>query len=39
MTAQDRRKAVAAKYATLIGRNIYSQSLRDYCFKKYNDLS
>lgn len=37
MTAQDRRKAVAAKYATLIGRNIYSQSLRDYCFKKYKD--
>lgn len=37
MTAQDRRKAVAAKYATLIGRNIYSQSLRDYCFRQYKD--
>src|SRR5699024_12508629 len=37
MIAQDRRKAVAAKYSTLIGRNLYSQSLRDYCFKKYKD--
>lgn len=37
MTAQERRNAVAAKYATIIGRNIYSQTLRDYCFKKYKD--
>ena len=37
MTAQDRRKAVAAKYATLIGRNLYSQSLRDYCFRREFD--
>lgn len=37
MTAQERRKAVAAKYAVLIGRNLYSQPLRDYCFKKYKD--
>ena len=37
MTAQDRRKVVAAKYATLIGRNIYSQTLRDYCFRQYKD--
>lgn len=37
MTAQERRNAVAAKYATIIGRNIYSQPLRDYCFKKYKD--
>ena len=28
---------MAAKYATIIGRNIYSQTLRDYCFKKYKD--
>ena len=37
MTAHERRAAVAAKYGTLIGRNLYSQPLRDYCFRKYKD--
>ncbi len=37
MTAQERRAAVAAKYATIIGRNLYSQPLRDYCYRKYRD--
>lgn len=37
MTSQERRTAVAAKYATIIGRNLYSQPLRDYCFKRYKD--
>lgn len=25
------------KYAEIIGRNLYSQSLRDYCYKSYKD--
>lgn len=33
MTAQEKRQAVIAKYDMLIGRNYYSQNLRDYCFK------
>lgn len=37
MTSQEKRKAVAAKYATIIGRNYYNQDLRDYCFIKYKD--
>ncbi len=37
MTSQEKRQAVCDKYATIIGRNIYSQDLRDYCFKKYID--
>lgn len=37
MTAQERRAAVAAKYATLIGRNLYSQDWRDYCYRQYKD--
>ena len=37
MTAQERRAAVTAKYGTLIGRNLYSQPLRGYCFRRYND--
>ncbi|HBD01616.1 MAG TPA: cell wall-binding protein, partial [Lachnoclostridium sp.] len=37
MTAEQNRQAVCDRYATLIGRNIYSQNLRDYCFKKYSD--
>jgi hypothetical protein len=37
MTAEQKWQAVCDKYATLIGRNIYSQTLRDYCFKKYSD--
>ncbi len=37
MTALLRRQAVIDKYAEIIGRNIYSQSLRDYCYKVYKD--
>lgn len=37
MTAAERRKKVIEKYRELIGRNIYSQSLRDYCFRQYKD--
>lgn len=37
MTASEKRQAVIDKYAEIIGRNIYSQSLRDYCYKKYKD--
>ena len=37
MTALLRRQAVIDKYAEIIGRNIYSQSLRDYCYKTYRD--
>lgn len=37
MNATEKRIAVRDKYKTLIGRNNYSQSLRDYCFKKYKD--
>ena len=25
------------KYKTILGRNIYSQTLREYCYKKYSD--
>jgi len=37
MTALTRRQDVIDKYAEIIGRNIYSQSLRDYCYKPYKD--
>jgi len=37
MNAEQKRQAVCDKYATLIGRNIYSQTLREYFFKKYSD--
>lgn len=37
MTADEKRQAVIDKYGTIIGRNIYSESLRDYCYKKYKD--
>lgn len=37
MTANEKRAAVIAKYKTILGRNIYSQPRRDYCFKKYSD--
>lgn len=36
-TAAERRSAVIEKYLTLIGRNVYSQVLRDYCFTPYKD--
>lgn len=35
--AKKRRQNVADKYTSIIGRNIYSQNLRDYCYKKYKD--
>ncbi len=37
MTANEKRQAVANKYKTIIGRNIYNQDLRDYCFTPYKD--
>jgi cell wall-associated NlpC family hydrolase len=37
MAATDKRKSVIDKYALIIGRNIYSQTLRDYCYKPYKD--
>ena len=37
MTAAEKRKAVRDKYKTIIGRNLYSQNLRDFCYKKYKD--
>ena len=36
-TAQERRLKVRDKYRTIIGRNHYSQSRRDYCYKKHAD--
>lgn len=37
MTASEKRASVVSKYAEIIGRNYYSQNLRDYCYKKYKD--
>lgn len=37
MTALLKRQAVVNKYAEIIGRNIYNQALRDYCYKPYKD--
>ena len=37
MTAEEKRLAVIEEYKTILGRNEYSQSLRNYCFKKYTD--
>lgn len=31
------RPAFKAKYATILGRNYYSQTKRKYCYKKYSD--
>ena len=36
-TAQERRLKVRDKYRTIIGRNHYSQSRRDYCYRKHAD--
>lgn len=36
-TAAARRAAVAAQYRKFIGRNHYSQALRNYCVTKYKD--
>ena len=37
MSATYKRRSVIDKYALIIGRNIYSQTLRDYCYKPYKD--
>lgn len=37
MNANDIRELIAKTYREIIGRNKYSQSLRDYCFTKYKD--
>lgn len=37
MTATEKRLAVVKKYEEILGRNNYSQSLRDYCYKKYSN--
>lgn len=37
MTADQKRQAVCVKYAIIIGRNIYNQVLRDYCYHPYKD--
>ena len=37
MTANEKRAAVVRKYEEILGRNLYSQSLRDYCYKKYKN--
>ena len=37
VTAAEKRKAVRDAYRRIIGRNLYSQSLRDYCYHKYPD--
>lgn len=37
MTANEIRKLIAATYLEIIGRNDYSQTLRDYCYTKYKD--
>lgn len=39
MSAIDKRKSVIDNYALIIGRNVYSQTLRDYCYKPYKDGS
>lgn len=36
-TAYEKRISVRDKYKTIIGRNKYSQNLRNYCYKKYSD--
>lgn len=33
MTANEKRQMVISKYKTILGRNNYSQTLRDYCYK------
>lgn len=37
VAANEKRLAVRDMYRTIIGRNRYSQSLRDYCYRKYRD--
>lgn len=37
MTANEKRQVVVDKYETIIGRNIYDQVRRDYCYRAYTD--
>lgn len=37
MSATQKRQAVCDKYSIIIGRNIYNQDLRDYCYNPYKD--
>lgn len=37
MTAVEKRQKIVDKYAEILGRNLYSQSLRDYCYKKHKN--
>ena len=37
MTASEKRKKVCDTYSIILGRNIYSQDLRDYCYTPYKD--
>lgn len=37
MTANEKRAEVVAKYKEILGRNLYSQTRRDYCFKPYKN--
>ena len=37
MTANEKRLSVIEKYKTLLGRNYYSQPLRNFCFHPYKD--
>lgn len=37
MIAEQKRQAVCDKYDIIIGRNIYNQTLRDYCYRTYKD--
>ena len=37
MTPNEKRLAVRDKYRTIIGKNLYSQFLRDFCYKPYKD--
>jgi hypothetical protein len=37
MTASEKRSSVVKKYGEILGRNLYSQPRRDYCYKKYSN--
>lgn len=37
MTANEQRQAVKEAYDTILGRNLYSKTLRDYCFTEAQD--
>jgi hypothetical protein len=37
MNAKEKRQKVADSYSIILGRNIYNQDLRDYCYTPYSD--